>query len=481
MIKGLKHQTGQSLVYVIGILAAFMIMGAYTHNAYTISNEKTRLQSTADAASYSVAVVEARQLNFMAYTNRAMIANQVAVGQAIGIMSWSYMLEQAVAWLDTIAYLFPPVKPFVSALEGAVNAYVDVAEVVLSQLVGTVLNTVLTVLEQAQAGVATATVPLALDVMTGVIKENDPDVDGISSPFNLASSAEFYTQSTDFIKRYRPNTVRQAHQNSDEYAEHFSRMEEMRDAIMNSRDEFTRSRTYELIEVASAVRLQRFGSSDLTGENRKHEYGTWTSMDVISFEQKRWEDLSFKWKRNQGGVGGTATVSRTEEDVEPEDHNWNHDYGGAWDRASRAAESAINPDEKLGIPNRNFEATYSGLRMHYGLKLDGLINKGPGIRLILSKPTQKMRTAKNLGFNGDPIDLEKDAKMPGDRVYAMTAAEAYFARVNDAAGMPAGYGRQDGRREYGSLYNPYWHARLRPLNASEKAQMKVAAATGAGG
>ena len=266
MIKGLKHQAGQSLVYVIGILAAFMIMGAYTHNAYTISNEKTRLQSTADAASYSVAVVEARQLNFMAYTNRAMIANQVAVGQAIGIMSWSYMLEQAVAWLDTIAYLFPPVKPFISALEGAVNAYVDVAEGILSGLVGAILNSTLAALEVAQRRVADTTVILAMTVMDGVIKENDPDVDGISSPFNLASSAEFYSQSTDFIKRFKPNSVRHGQKSTDEYTEHFSRMEEMRDAIMNSRDDFTKNRSYKLIEVAKAVRLQRFGSSDLTGE-----------------------------------------------------------------------------------------------------------------------------------------------------------------------------------------------------------------------
>lgn len=52
------------------------------------SIEKIRLQNTADAAAYSASVAEARDYNFSAYTNRAMIANQVAVAQFVGLTSW---------------------------------------------------------------------------------------------------------------------------------------------------------------------------------------------------------------------------------------------------------------------------------------------------------------------------------------------------------------------------------------------------------
>src|SRR5690606_2686661 len=50
--------------------------------------EKIKLQNTADAAAYSAAVAEARDYNFSAYTNRAMVANQVAVAQFVGMTSW---------------------------------------------------------------------------------------------------------------------------------------------------------------------------------------------------------------------------------------------------------------------------------------------------------------------------------------------------------------------------------------------------------
>jgi hypothetical protein len=43
------------------------------------------LQNAADGVAYSVAIPEARDLNFMAYTNRAMVANEVAIGQAVGL------------------------------------------------------------------------------------------------------------------------------------------------------------------------------------------------------------------------------------------------------------------------------------------------------------------------------------------------------------------------------------------------------------
>jgi len=46
---------------------------------------------------------------------------------------------------------------------------------------------------------------------------------------------------------------------------------------------------------------------------------------------------------------------------------------------------------------------------------------------------------------------------------ALSKAEAYFSRPSDI------YGRADGKTEYGSLYSPYWQARLLPNNLLEQA------------
>ncbi|MCE9641560.1 MAG: hypothetical protein K8S22_15685, partial [Betaproteobacteria bacterium] len=46
---------------------------------------------------------------------------------------------------------------------------------------------------------------------------------------------------------------------------------------------------------------------------------------------------------------------------------------------------------------------------------------------------------------------------------ALAKSEAYFARPGDL------FGRGDGKAEYGSLYSPYWQARLLPNSFAEQA------------
>jgi hypothetical protein len=46
---------------------------------------------------------------------------------------------------------------------------------------------------------------------------------------------------------------------------------------------------------------------------------------------------------------------------------------------------------------------------------------------------------------------------------ALSKAEAYFSRPADI------FGRGDGKTEYGSLYSPYWQARLVPNDTLEQA------------
>jgi len=46
-----------------------------------------QLQNAADAAAFGASTLEARSLNFAAYTNRAMVANEVAIGQLVGLLS----------------------------------------------------------------------------------------------------------------------------------------------------------------------------------------------------------------------------------------------------------------------------------------------------------------------------------------------------------------------------------------------------------
>jgi hypothetical protein len=87
-------QQGQALLLILVLTAITALLGiAVLSNALLIS-EKMELQNTADAAAYSVSTAEARDLNFASYTNRAMVANEVAIGQVLSLMSWATMVEK---------------------------------------------------------------------------------------------------------------------------------------------------------------------------------------------------------------------------------------------------------------------------------------------------------------------------------------------------------------------------------------------------
>ena len=82
------RQRGQSSVFVIVFLGITILSLIFLYKAGMLTTEKMELQNAADGVAYSVAILEARDLNFMAYTNRAMVANEVAIGQAVGLASW---------------------------------------------------------------------------------------------------------------------------------------------------------------------------------------------------------------------------------------------------------------------------------------------------------------------------------------------------------------------------------------------------------
>ena len=88
-------QRGQALVFVTVTILIMVIAVFMTYNVGQLTNQKTRLQNTADAAAYSAALAQARDYNFSAYMNRAMIANDVSVAQQLALRSWVKAFHEA--------------------------------------------------------------------------------------------------------------------------------------------------------------------------------------------------------------------------------------------------------------------------------------------------------------------------------------------------------------------------------------------------
>jgi hypothetical protein len=86
-------QSGQVILVVLAFSA---ILGAgllSIYNTAQLSAEKRELVNSADAAAYSGAAILAQGLNYTAYTNRAILANNALIGQMVAIRSTLSMSE----------------------------------------------------------------------------------------------------------------------------------------------------------------------------------------------------------------------------------------------------------------------------------------------------------------------------------------------------------------------------------------------------
>jgi len=72
------RQRGQAVAFVLVMTVIVLLGVVLLYNVSQLTTQKMKLQNTADAAAYSGAVTEARDYNFTAYANRAIVANQVA-------------------------------------------------------------------------------------------------------------------------------------------------------------------------------------------------------------------------------------------------------------------------------------------------------------------------------------------------------------------------------------------------------------------
>ncbi|MCK5497759.1 MAG: hypothetical protein KAI77_01075, partial [Gammaproteobacteria bacterium] len=108
-----EQQFGQAMVFVVLFLGVVTLSLVFLYKAGKITSEKMQLQNAADAAAYSVSLTEARDLNFMAYTNRAMVANEVAIGQLVGMASWATHWQSFGSYL--LAYHRVFIQPLISA------------------------------------------------------------------------------------------------------------------------------------------------------------------------------------------------------------------------------------------------------------------------------------------------------------------------------------------------------------------------------
>ncbi len=427
----MKREHGQALIVTLALTAALAAALLLVFNVGQLINAKHRLLASADAAAYSAAVWQARTLNYQAYMNRAVVANEAAIAQSVSLRSWSGYMNVTLDNINTVGQFIPYVGQVTRTLsriwdrvDAVVQPVLAAAEQGISEL-----DRVYAV---AAEGMHTAALAGTVPVVRDVLARNSPDNQLTrGGAVLLATNLRAYrslTRTYDGVQR-----TRQA------------------DLVLRARDGFTRSRSWEpAIENATIpLALRKRGGTDLLGLDE------WRAMDTLALHRRRGAFFG-SWREAASiGWGGAQNGSRS----------WRRgEHGGSWrvnPRTSRRAHNATdNRSGYRGIPalrdvvvGPRSEATELSIavevaRHRRSLRLSDRVLPGA----MAALPADDRR----LAFTGS---------LPRDQIRAIAAARVFFERPEP---------RADGRRELGSLYNPYWRARLAPVRSGSRAAAAAA-------
>lgn len=298
---------GNVLPYVVALIFVLTFSGQYVFNAYKVANESTRMQNTSDAAAYSVATVYAQNNNFIALTNRSLVANQITMAQIVTTVSWARMISTVAETINDIGQYIPYISGFTNALEKVVVAVVEVVEIGLSAATS-VLGSHIKSISVMQQGAVPLVALIAQDVLEEVVKKNDSDVDYSIAAISIGESSiaylsEIYGQSDC---QDQADSVRDGGSTDEEV---LVRCRQFRNVTMASRDGFSANRTYRLVfpempeainltgiaaeqlgeddyPISSTLTLERSGSTVMGGDTgdvqSEAPFTNWSAIDATS-------------------------------------------------------------------------------------------------------------------------------------------------------------------------------------------------------
>ncbi len=185
-------QQGQTIVFSLIFMVIIILSVLMLYNSGKLTSEKMQMQNAADATAYSISLLEARDLNFAAYTNRAMIGNEIAVAQLVGLFSWLDMWGSSVGFfrvqvlqrLQTLAAGTGPAAalfvPVLAALQVILTVIENGLNVVqnglrsITPIATKVISAVNKAYSLAQQGMHYSTIVLSVSTLSDVIQANAP-------------------------------------------------------------------------------------------------------------------------------------------------------------------------------------------------------------------------------------------------------------------------------------------------------------------
>ncbi len=431
------RQGGQALLLALLMLvvAAFMLFALFSSGQ--VLSTRQRLSDAADAAALSAATWRARALNYVAYTNRAIVAQEVASAQAVTLASWAAYLDTLASNGETLAALHPPAAPLVSALASTASMAREATE-------------------------STA----ALEI------EWRADAD-FGYKVWLARSQEWLLRSADvFALGALANEVARASDrrffafamsDGGRFARFIAPQDSpegkarLREVVMASLDGFTgrsRNEDFRLPFPSSCVGrsanldrwtlwLRRRGGTEL------HEsLETWSAIDTASIHD--WRPRGFL------GLGGCS-------DREAASIGWGFAGDESGDGAKLLEARRVNPAAAARAQtDSGYRGTAAGLpRTH---ELSELQSDAPSVSrlaVLARVDLSDVTTADRAGIAAGRMNLRDASDV--SRLSALSAAEVYFSPPPESGGVP----------QRPSLFSPFWQARLVSPSEGERVQAQA--------
>ncbi|NEX61127.1 pilus assembly protein TadG-related protein [Noviherbaspirillum galbum] len=446
-----RAQCGQALIHGIFVLMTGAAALLFLFNTGQLSSEKTRLVNAADAVAYSAGAMHARVLNFHAYANRALMANEVAIAQMVSLASWGryaqdhvdhvpmmncksqYSVPVALAMVSYIPLCYAISNPAGAQGVSAANQVIQAA----APLAVEAAELAKLALQAAQLAANEEFIAARQAVMQEVADANyagegriTVDAEALSDSYrNVDGSSE-----AGAVRRYA----------GDDRAR-------LRDAVVAAADKdgFVRQRAWTSSSPwgCSAVPMPR-GELRRTGGTSLIGFDEWRAVDNALFRQEVWNTAKWTCDGSETTMGDASQSARVRRDDEGVSEG---DFGTAGSASST-------------------EWRYSGLPSFFELAetlLDEVPDdpdasrREPRIRLAVRVVRDKAETASSTGRASirpqGRLALFQGSEA-GDELAAVSTSEVSFSRP-----LP----RADGRQELASLFNPFWQARLVASSAAD--------------
>jgi hypothetical protein len=487
--------SGQALVPALLFLLVGCIGLYVAFDSLQMTSAKIKLQNTADAAAYSAAVLQARDYNFSAYTNRAMIANQVTAAQVVALKSWIDELDATYSQSDldmTVTTLadhpeqWSTPKQTGKADIAPVRAALDALLPTVARDIGE-LNRALSV---AQANYHTAVFTAVPDTADAIAQLNQPDTHVTAGYFiSDRNAAQLAAWSS-----YTASVTPAGNLGQDDFADVVTNPDTL-DGFVKNRDSVrsVAPNFQQLNDSANKI----CGANSTFTINVTHDGGTQLRSDKAGWQSI---DASTALLRiscigpieSIAGHGGSANGNITSFMTHPPfvaAEDW-EGYGGyfnfGYTGTSVPGRVPSSMAEQFSqTPGPSLDPVNGGLLPYQEVRGTQLAAQAPRITIEVTRNTDTL--LKTTGLQGGGI-MKVDIDAPSGAMRALSSAHAYFVRPDETSSGVSIIGgllnadqwaRPDQKTEYPSLFSPYWQAALAPVSASERAaaqqsQMSVA-------